>query len=481
MISYINFNTFRRSFEVPRSRRLVTVRKCLSDDKAYIRDSRCGLDGKYPQQEESVLLQLEQKRHRSTSIGQSFKRRNVEHLDETLPVSSVSTNSSLPEQDSRAASGGDYNGSTILARKDMVLGLSEDGSPCKEVTCSKELDSGLEVRETSTECSIPKASRCSTYWQGFGMGEVLSEQTKSLVESSWRGSTESQYSSNWNSWLKWTASEGISPTSPSLSQIMEYFSYLYYELKREYRTINTHRSALSSTLAPIDGFPIGQHPLIIRQLKGIFNLRPPQITLFPTWSVKNVLDMLEKWGPSSILCFKLLTYRTVMLLALSSAKRLASLALLIVKEGYLELGEQKVVLQPCGLEKHSRPGFEGGPIEIEAFTASINICPVINLKEYLARTRALRQSESLFVTLLEPHKAAAVATIAGWLKSVITQSGQQGTAGSTRSVSTSNALSKSVTLEKVMKSGDWVRASTFRQFYYKPVPVTLQSANLDNK
>ena len=313
------------------------------------------------------------------------------------------------------------------------------------------------------------------------MGEVLSEQTKSLVESSWRGSTESQYSSNWNSWLRWTASERISPTSPSLSQIMEYFSYLYYELKREYRTINTHRSALSSTLAPIDGFPIGQHPLIIRQLKGIFNLRPPQITLFPTWSVKNVLDMLEKWGPSSILCFKLLTYRTVMLLALSSAKRLASLALLIVKEGYLELGEQKVVLQPCGLEKHSRPGFEGGPIEIEAFTASINICPVINLKEYLARTRALRQSESLFVTLLEPHKAAAVATIAGWLKSVITQSGQQGTAGSTRSVSTSNALSKGVTLEKVMKSGDWVRASTFRQFYYKPVPVTLQSANLDNK
>ena len=209
------------------------------------------------------------------------------------------------------------------------------------------------------------------------MGEVLSEQTKSLVESSWRGSTESQYSSNWNSWLKWTASEGISPTSPSLSQIMEYFSYLYYVLKREYRTINTHRSALSSTLTPIDGFPIGQHPLIIRQLKGIFNLRPPQITLFPTWSVKNVLDMLEKWGPSSILCFKLLTYRTVMLLALSSAKRSASLSLLIVKEGYLELGEQKIVLQPCGLEKHSRPGFEGGPIEIEAFTASINICPVI--------------------------------------------------------------------------------------------------------
>ena len=74
-----------------------------------------------------------------------------------------------------------------------------------------------------------------------------------------------------------------------------------------------------------------------------------------------------------------------------------------------------------------------------------------------------------------------MATIAGWLKSVITQSGQQGTAGSTRSVSTSNALSKGVTLEKVMKSGDWARASTFSRFYYRPVPVTLPSANLSNK
>ena len=73
---------------------------------------------------------------------------------------------------------------------------------------------------------------------------------------------------------------------------------------------------------------------------------------------------------------------------------------------------------------HSRPGFARGPIEIQAFTASRNICPVLNLKEYLVRTKTLRQSESLFVTLVEPHKAAAVATIAGWLKSVIIQSGQ---------------------------------------------------------
>ena len=402
-------------------------------------------------------------------------------MDKALSVSSVSSNCSMSEQDSGTSSGKDHSDSSILARKGMVLRLTKDGSECKTVTSSEGSDSGSGVRDTAAEYCSPKVSRCSTYWQGFGMGEVLSEKTKCLVESSWRGSTESQYSSNWNAWLKWTAEQGISPTSPSLSQVMEYFSYLFYELKREYRTINTHRSALSCTLSPIDGFPVGQHPLIKRQLKGIFNLRPPQVTLFPTWSVKAVLDMLDEWGPSSKLSFKLLTYRTVMLLALSSGKRIASISLLVVKKGYLELSEQKIVLQPCGLEKHSRPGFVGGPVEVDAFDGSINICPVVNFKEYLTRTKGLRQSDSLFVTLNKPHKAAAVATIAGWLKSVIAQSGQHGTAGSTRSVSTSTALCKGVTLEKIMKAGDWARASTFKKFYYKAVPMTVQSANLSNK
>ena len=39
MISYIDFDNFRRSFEIPRSRRLVTVGERLSDDKSYIRDT----------------------------------------------------------------------------------------------------------------------------------------------------------------------------------------------------------------------------------------------------------------------------------------------------------------------------------------------------------------------------------------------------------------------------------------------------------
>ena len=95
-------------------------------------------------------------------------------------------------------------------------------------------------------------------------------------------------------------------------------------------------------------------------LKGIFNLRPPQVILFPTWSVKAVLDNLEQWGPAPAtkFCLKLLTFQT-----LAGAKRISSLSLLTVKEGYLEVGDKKVILQPCGLAKHSRPVYVGGPLQ----------------------------------------------------------------------------------------------------------------------
>ena len=36
-------------------------------------------------------------------------------------------------------------------------------------------------------------------------------------------------------------------------------------------TITGYRSMLSSILPRVEGFPIGQHPHIIRLLKGIFN------------------------------------------------------------------------------------------------------------------------------------------------------------------------------------------------------------------
>lgn len=66
-----------------------------------------------------------------------------------------------------------------------------------------------------------------------------------------------------------------------------------FEDGRQYRTINTVRSAISMTHEEVDGVHVGQHPLVSRFLKGVFNSRPlcPKYTF--TWDVDTVLFYLN--------------------------------------------------------------------------------------------------------------------------------------------------------------------------------------------
>ena len=93
------------------------------------------------------------------------------------------------------------------------------------------------------------------------------------------------------------------------------------------------------------------------------------------------------------------------------------------------------------------------------------------------RTEKLRTADGLFIIMKKPHNKATTQTITRWVTKSIQMSGQQGTGGSTRSTSTSHALSRGVSLDSVIKSGDWSRVGTFKKYYYKPVPLDdLQDA-----
>ena len=303
-----------------------------------------------------------------------------------------------------------------------------------------------------------------------------SDLAKELVQASWRSSTEGQYGSCWNRWLRYCRGGGVPEYSPSLVQVMNYLALLFSE-GLQYRTVNTHRSALSSTLKPIDGHKVGQHPIICRLMKGVFNKRPPIQNMVGSWSVDKVINLLQSWAVNEHLDLTHLTYKTVMLLSLASAKRCSSLALLSIKEGYFCLSDSKVKFQPVGLEKQSRENHIAPPLELEMFEDT-RIDPVSCVRAYVNRTESLRTSEQFFVSVNQPHKAVSKATIAGWLSKVIELSGQQGTGGSVRSAASSRAVANGASIETVLEAGDWARQSTFRRFYYKPVPLSFQNAVL---
>ena len=61
--------------------------------------------------------------------------------------------------------------------------------------------------------------------------------------------------------LSWCSQRSCDPFSCSLNTILDYLVDLFYK-GLKYRTINSHRSAISMTHLPIDGVCVGSHPLI---------------------------------------------------------------------------------------------------------------------------------------------------------------------------------------------------------------------------
>lgn len=91
---------------------------------------------------------------------------------------------------------------------------------------------------------------------------------------------------------------------------MEFFTHLY-EQRLTYSAINTARSALSSYIVLEDGTSLGQHRLVSRLLKGIFQSNPPLPRYSETWDVSVVLHYLQGLPPVGTLTLKELILKLV--------------------------------------------------------------------------------------------------------------------------------------------------------------------------
>jgi hypothetical protein len=102
-----------------------------------------------------------------------------------------------------------------------------------------------------------------------GIGATTPSQTDHSI-SSWQSGNDPQKSA---------MSARGSPSSilfhqASLKDVMDYLVHLY-DRKLSWSTIGIHRSAISMTLAPIDGVLVGEHPIVKRLIGGVFSERPP--------------------------------------------------------------------------------------------------------------------------------------------------------------------------------------------------------------
>ena len=119
-------------------------------------------------------------------------------------------------------------------------------------------------------------------------------------------------------------SEKIDPLSCGVEPFLDFITSLVQE-GLQYCSINIIRSAVSTTHLPLEGAPIGQHPLEKQLFKGIYNSRPPQPRYSHTWDVGMVLKHITELGENKDLSLKQLSMKLAMLMALVSVSSVSEL------------------------------------------------------------------------------------------------------------------------------------------------------------
>ena len=242
-----------------------------------------------------------------------------------------------------------------------------------------------------------------------------------------------------------------------------------------YDSVNTARGALSALGIMVDGCRAGNHPLVNRFMRGVFNLRPPTPRYAMTWDVKFVLQKIRNMEPLHTLSLKDLSLKLVMLMALTQAARIQTLHLLLLDN--ISFGVDTVTIWLGGNIKQCRPKFNVRTIVFKAYTQDSSLCVVRTMKEYLDRTERLRtgsgnEDGKLLISYIKPHKSISKDTVARWLKTMLCKCGidtKKYTAGSIRPASVSMAKARDVPIDTIMAKAGWTQENTFAKYYNKVI------------
>lgn len=238
-----------------------------------------------------------------------------------------------------------------------------------------------------------------------------------------------------------------------------------------YSVLNTARSALSTFIVSPTGLTIGNSPLVKRFMKGVFELRPSIPRYKYIWDVSIVLNFIGNFYPNEDLSLPVLSFKCVMLLALSSMQRVQTLKAINVTS--IKFFTDSVLIPIKSMLKQFRVNKNSLSIILNVFPHEPAICPCATLRHYIARTKSLRKTTTqLFISFHKPYQAVSCDTLSRWIKRVMFESGIDTDlfkAHSTRAAASSAARDSQLPTNDILKIAGWANATTFRKFYDKTI------------
>ena len=240
------------------------------------------------------------------------------------------------------------------------------------------------------------------------------------------------------------------------------FLYHQYENGLSYSGINTARSALSTVIFLPDGGSFGNHPLVSRFLKGVYESRPSLPHYKEIWDVSVVLNYFKTLPPPEESNLKDITQRTVMLVALLSGQRCQTVHALTISG--MKITNDTVHFEIAKLLKTSKRGKHQGHLELKSYPIDQRLCVVTCLRQYVKLTEPIRAGhDPLWLSYSKPFKPVNRDTVSRWIKNILEKAGVNTkvfSAHSTRAAATSAAHLNIVHTNTIMEVAGWSREST---------------------
>ncbi|XP_063079934.1 uncharacterized protein LOC134469834 [Engraulis encrasicolus] len=325
----------------------------------------------------------------------------------------------------------------------------------------------------------------------FNLNAVgLPDNVIATIQSAQAPSTRSLYDNKLRVFEKWCDENQTRTFQCSVSEVLCVLQSLL-DKGKAFSTIKVYLAAISACHVGFDGASVGKHPLVSRFMKGVRRLRPPTKQTFPSWDLSVVLDELSEppFEPMENIAFKQLSLKTVLLLALVSAKRVGELRALSVHPSCLQVSEEgkRALLSPnpSFVPKVIEASYRCSSLDLNAFHPPPfssreeerwhRLCPVHALRIYVDRTKAFRKTDQLFVSWSAARRGLPISSqrLSHWMVEAIGSAyearGMQPPARlkahSTRGMATSWALFRGISVSDICSSASWESAHTFTRFY----------------
>ena len=326
----------------------------------------------------------------------------------------------------------------------------------------------------------------------------FSQQVAKHVSCAVTDSSRRVYQSRWAKFCQWCQKNNINEMEQTIPVIADFLVYLFEEEEASTNTIKGYRTALSRTLLYSCDEDISNSVVLTDLIKAFERERPMRAVEFPKWDLRLVLEMLSKepFEPLSQASLKLLTFKTVMLIALASASRRGEIHALDVKLitqmenwKYVKLAPNPKFLAKNFDYATGNRNFEGFVIESlkhrlgPGLEQDALLCPVRALRYYLHRTENKRKETTQLFIAINGSKPVCKNTISSWLKQTVKMAYQDCDeevlkklnikAHEVRAIATSTAFYGNTAMSDLLKAVRWAAQTTFTTYYLRDVAQDL--------